>query len=54
MSAPLLRCRNQRQEKQKRFDVDRFLEKLEGRIIRIAVLIGTLILIAKVLIHEIY
>jgi hypothetical protein len=53
MSATL-RCRNHRRERKKRFDVDRFLEKLEGRIIRIAVLVGTLILIAKVLIHEIH
>lgn len=54
MPASLLRRQSYRQRRENRFDLDRFLEKLEGRIIRIAVLIGTLILIAKVLIHEIH
>jgi hypothetical protein len=53
MSVPLLRCRNQRQEKQKRLDVDRFLEKLERRFIRIAVLVSAAIMFVAVLIREI-
>jgi len=53
MSVPLLRYRNQRQEKQKRFDVDRFLEKLERRFIRIAVLVSAAIMFVAVLIREI-
>jgi hypothetical protein len=54
MSAPLLRRQGYRQRKENRFDFDRFIEKLEGRVIRIALLVGTLILITKVLIHEIH
>lgn len=53
MSVPLLRRQNQGQEKQKRFDVDRFLEKLERRFIRIVVLVGAAIMFAEVLIREI-
>jgi hypothetical protein len=53
MSVPLLRYRNQRQEKQKRFDVDRFLEKLERRFIRFAVLVSAAIMFVAVLIREI-
>ena len=52
MSATLKR-RDKRQGRKKRFDVDRFLERLERRLVRIVLLVCASITFAAVLIREI-